>query len=461
MAGWGWQALQGLLREEIKQRKEEGCNVEGFQAKLEEAGEEAVKLTAVYEELSALPIAADFPYSEPNGLDEIRAARPEGPRKLQADWTEEQWKDKFYGAWLGRSVGCALGKPLEIGPFLYGTDSHPGWANVKLWFEGADAWPIRDYTPGRSRAQERYGLALAPYGKDSELERIRFMETDDDIRYTVLGLLLLEEKGKDWDSWDIGGLWLKHLPFHKVFTAEARSYVNFTVLNSQMGWQREADSEAQKEWVRTHLNPYREWIGAQIRVDGLAYGAAGYPELAAEFAWRDASFSHVKNGIYGAMFVAAMIAAAFVETDPERIVEIGLSEIPQHCRLASDIRQAVAIAREAKDQVELVDRVWEAFKHYHPVHTNNNAALCAAALVFARGDFETAVTTAVLGGWDTDCNGATVGSIMGAIDGAKRLPERWTAKLNDTLYSEINGFHPIAISECARRSYEVYRRING
>ncbi|GLI08164.1 hypothetical protein YDYSG_41940 [Paenibacillus tyrfis] len=461
MAGWGWQALQGLLRDEIKQRKEEGCDVEGFQAKLEEAGEDAVRLTAVYEELSALPIAADFPYTEPNGLDEIRATRPEGPRKLQADWTEEQWKDKFYGAWLGRSVGCALGKPLEIGPFLYGTDSHPGWANVKLWFEGADAWPIRDYTPGQSRAQERYGLALAPYGKESELERIRYMETDDDIRYTVLGLLLLEEKGKEWDSWDVGGLWLKHLPFHKVFTAEARSYVNFTVLNSQMGWQRETDSDAQKEWVRMHLNPYREWIGAQIRVDGLAYGAAGHPELAAEFAWRDASFSHVKNGIYGAMFVAAMIAAAFVESDPERIVEIGLSEIPQHCRLASDIRQAVAIAREAKDQVELVDRIWEAFKHYHPVHTNNNAALCAAALVFGRGDFETAVTTAVLGGWDTDCNGATVGSIMGAIDGAKRLPERWTAKLNDTLYSEINGFHPIAISECARRSYEVYRRING
>ncbi|BFH34211.1 hypothetical protein J6TS7_32860 [Paenibacillus dendritiformis] len=111
--------------------------------------------------------------------------------------------------------------------------------------------------------------------------------------------------------------------------------------------------------------------------------------------------------------------------------------------------------------MDLVERIWDAFKHYHPVHTINNAALCAAALVFARGDYELAITTAVLGGWDTDCNGATVGSIMGAMLGAKRLPERWTARLNNTLYAEVSGFHPIAISECARRSYEVFREISG
>ncbi|KKO51876.1 ADP-ribosylglycohydrolase family protein [Paenibacillus sp. DMB20] len=461
MSGWGWQVLHDVVQNEIKQRGEEGCKVEGFQRKLEAAGQDEAKITAVYEELAQLSVADDFPYIEPNGLEEIRALRPEGPRKLDAGWTEEEWRDKFYGAWLGRSVGCALGKPLESPSFMNGTDSNPGWKNIQLWFEGADAWPIRDYTPGQSRAQEPYGIALADFSRQSTLERIQYMETDDDIRYTVLGLLMLEEKGFSWDSWDTGLSWFKHLPLGQVFTAEAQSYANFAVLLNQRGWQRDVDSAAQLDWVRTYMNPYREWIGAQIRVDGLAYGAAGMPEMAAELAWRDASFSHVKNGVYGAMFVAAMIAAAFVENSPERIVEIGLSEIPRTCRLAGDIRLAVSIAQNAKTQLELVDRIWEAFKHYHPVHTNNNAALCAAALVFARGDFETAITTAVLGGWDTDCNGASVGSIMGAIVGAGQLPESWTSKLNDTMYSEINGFHPIAISECARRSYEVFRKLQG
>jgi ADP-ribosylglycohydrolase len=228
-----------------------------------------------------------------------------------------------------------------------------------------------------------------------------------------------------------------------------------------MSWEKPKDWNLKKDWVRTHLNPYREWIGAQIRADGFAYGAAGNPELAAELAWRDASFSHVKNGIYGEMFVAAMIAAAFAESDPEKIIAAGLGQIPSNSRLAHDIRKAVEIARDAVDQIDLVSRIWEAFKHYDPVHTNNNAALVAASLIFAKGDFEKGITTAVLGGWDTDCNGATVGSIMGASLGANALPSSWIDPLNDTLYADLHGFHPISISECADRSFRVFRNLSG
>ncbi|MBU5443932.1 ADP-ribosylglycohydrolase family protein [Paenibacillus sp. MSJ-34] len=455
----GWDSLYALVREEIKQREEEGADTSGFAEKLQASGQDEMKLMSIYEELRDLPVSPDFPYSEPNDLQAIRAARPEGPRKLLLNASEEQLRDKFYGAWLGRSVGCALGKPLESMHFLEGHGGNPGWKNVKLWFEGADAWPIRDYTPGRSRAQQELGLELAPYGEKSQLENIRYMESDDDIRYTVLALSLLEEKGTDWDSWDIGKLWHQKLTYAQMCTAETQSYLNFAKVTHHLETERPSDWQTKLEWVRHYLNPYREWIGAQIRVDGFAYGAAGNPELAAELAWRDASFSHVKNGIYGEMFVGAMIAASFVETDPERIVEIGLSEIPANCRLASAVRHAVDIAKNSTGQLEMVERIWESYKQYNPVHTINNAALCAASLVFAQGDFERAITTAVLG-WDTDCNGATVGSIMGAILGAKKLPEHWTAKLNDTLYAEITGFHPISISECAERSYKVFQKIN-
>jgi ADP-ribosylglycohydrolase len=254
-------------------------------------------------------------------------------------------------------------------------------------------------------------------------------------------------------------LWHRLLAYGQVCTAETQSYLNFEQVTSHMRGEKLSDWNEKRHWVRTYLNPYREWIGAQIRADGWAYGEAGNPELAAELAWRDASFSHVKNGIYGEMFVAAMIAAAFVEDDEARIIETGLSEIPRNCRLAQDVHEAIAIARKARDQVELVNQLWEKFKHYNPVHTINNAALVVAALIFGHDDYEKAITTAVLGGWDTDCNGATVGSIMGAKLGARALPEKWTAPLHDTLYAEVTGFHPIGISECARRSYDVFRQL--
>lgn len=454
----GWETLENLVREEVIQREQEGCDVTGFKKRIEVAGTDEMQLMQVYNALMALPIRADFPYIEPSELEAIHAQRPDGPRQLLETHSEAVWQDKFLGAWLGRCAGCALGKPVEYLPYMAGTADAPGWKNVQRWFEGADAWPITGYTPLHSRASEQ-GLSLAPWGGPSQREVIQFMPTDDDIRYTIIGLLMLEEKGLDFDAWDIGQIWHRYLTFGQMCTAETQSYLNFTQVTNTVNKAKAADWDVKQDWVRIYLNPYREWIGAQIRADSWAYGAAGNPELAAELAWRDASFSHVKNGIYGEMFASAMIAAAFVESDEERIIEIGLSEIPRQSRLAEDVRQAIEIAHSATDQLDLVSRIWEAFKHYNAVHTNNNAALVAAALIFSKGDFERAITTAVLGGWDTDCNGGTVGSIMGAKLGAQALPSKWTAPLHDTLYGEVTGFHPIAISECARRTYNVFRKI--
>lgn len=443
----GWTTLRELLRMEIKQRGEEGCKISGFAEKLERARDDAA-LNALYDELMALPIGADFPFAEPETLAGIRATRPaQAPLPRPAAPIDY---DRFLGAWLGRSCGCALGKPVESGCFMGGQDGVRGWALVKRWFEGADAYPIAGYTPHASRAAEELGIALSPWCGQSERERIAFMESDDDIRYTVLGLKLLEEKGMDFTTLDVANLWLNCLPYNMVCTAERQAYLNLAQMPDLLP--EGGDAERFLSFVRTHRNPYREWIGAQIRVDAYAYAAAGDPEKAAELAYRDAALSHVKNGVYGAMFCAAMISAAFVQRDARCIVEAGLAQIPENCRLAADVRQAISIAEASASPEALVDRLWDAFEHYDPVHTNNNAALCAAVLLFSGDDYERAITTAVLGGWDTDCNGATVGSVMGAKLGASALPDKWTAPLHDTLYSAIPGFHPIAISECARRS---------
>lgn len=449
----GWTSLENLLKEEIIQRAEEGCNTEGFEGRAEQAAGDLSGLNALYDELMELRQRKDYPYVEPDGLEEIRNCRPAGWRWKKP--AEEIAYDYFYGAWLGRCCGCALGKPLETGPFMSGKDGIPGWKLAYEWFRQADSYPVKNYTPIASPAGQMYGIDTVSYGKQSTLEKIQFMETDDDIRYTVLGLKLMEQKGADFTTLDVGHLWLDNLPYTMLCTAERQAYLN---LYQEEDFLEEGKEEEFLDWVRTWRNPYREWIGAQIRVDGYAYGAAGDPALAAELAWKDASLSHVKNGIYGAMFCSAMIAAAFVEKDNRKIIEAGLAQIPKNCRLAEDIGKAVQIAETAESQLDLVEKIWNAFSHYNAVHTNNNAALCVAAILFAGDDFETAITTAVLGGWDTDCNGATVGSVMGAKLGADKIPACWKEPLHDTLYSAVPDFHPIAISACAERSREVYRK---
>jgi hypothetical protein len=296
-------------------------------------------------------------------------------------------------------------------------------------------------------------------------ENIHFMESDDDIRYTVLGQKILCYHGRNFRSADVVGAWLM-LGYRFFCTAETQAYRNFVMRGDAFrnpSNDPRLDETADWTWFVHHLKPYREWIGAQIRVDSYGYAAPGDPELAAEFAWRDARISHVKNGIYGAMFCAAMIAAAFATEDVREIIEAALAEIPATSRLHSEIRQVIAICEKHGNAFENFEAVFVELHallgHYHFVHTNNNAALCVVALLLSGCDFHRGITLAVMGGWDTDCNGATVGSVVGAIAGAKRAPQHWTARLNDTLKSSVVGYDPIALSECAHRSLEIALKV--
>jgi len=301
----GWDTLENMLKEEIKQRGEEGCNTSGFAERFAQMPKDKASLDTLYDELMALPIQDGYAYDEPSDWAGIQAALPQNGMKKA--WVKDIDRDRFRGAWLGRACGCALGKPVESGDFMDGRGDLKGWQCVLEWFKGADAYPIKGYTPKHSRAEETLGLSLSPWCMKSTREDIAFMESDDDIRYTVLGLMMLEKKGLDWTPMNVGYLWSDHLPISAACTAERQSYINFQQLRD-VPLNTDAAQDAFIDWVRTYRNPYREWIGAQIRVDAYAYAAAGNPALAAELAWRDSAFSHVKNGIYGAMFIAAMIA---------------------------------------------------------------------------------------------------------------------------------------------------------
>ncbi|MBQ8753155.1 MAG: ADP-ribosylglycohydrolase family protein [Clostridia bacterium] len=446
----GWTTLENLIREEIVERREEGCDPVGFEARVAACGGDEQQLMAVYADLCKLTVRPDFPYNEPNELADILALATKDFPDTPAPLTGEALRNKLYGAWLGRCIGCALGKPFECGPYVGGNEQGAGWEHIIRWFKGANAYPINGYAPAHSAA-EAEGLSLIC--EQSQRENIAFMETDDDIRYLVVGLMLNERYGGDFTPEQVCDLWMSTLPAYQCCTAERQAYVNFLRTENN-------DISNRRDYIRTHLNPYREWIGAQIRADHFGYVHAGYPLAAAKTAYNDAAFTHVKNGIYGEMFMAAVIAAAFTESDPERCVEAGLSVIPTTSRLYEDIRKAIALAHTAESEEALYASLWAEFGHYSWVHTNNNAAACAAVLIYGKGDFTRTVAAAVTCGWDTDCNGATVGSIMGALCGADAIPEGWKTPLNDTLYSFIPDFHPIAISECADRSAAVYRRLH-
>ncbi len=456
----GWDKLKTLVGYEFTQSREEGRDLRDEDALRDEfkaAGDDESKLLALWDKLLALPLRADFAFDEPSDLATIKSLRPTAKRRFAINNDPKVLFDKMYGAWLGRCAGCALGKPVE--GFMSAHNGLSSKERIKNYLTAIDAseYPLRDYFPQTSPAQEQTGKLWCPL---STREKIAFMESDDDIRYTVVGQLVMRQKGPDFTTGDVANAWLNHLPYKMVCTAETQAYRNLVNRYEwHMAHQGGAEANIDWNWVATNQNPYREWIGAQIRADSWGYAAPENPELAADFAWRDARLSHVKNGIYGEMFCAAMIAAAFALDEPKSIIAAGLNEIPQTSRLYQEMQKVMAICEKHNNDFAnfemVLDEIYDLLGHYHAVHTNNNAGLVVAALLLGSHDLEKVITLAVMGGWDSDCNGATAGSIAGAMIGANNLPENWIAPLNDTLNSEIIGYHPIAISECARRSVEI------
>lgn len=418
-----------LIQPELVQRREEGCDVAQIESRVlaaieDESTEDHVFLK-LYDELIAIEPDSSFPYEEPSELEAIKALRPAGPRRMDLTVSETTLRDRIYGGWLGRAAGCSLGKPVE------------GWPRERIdeYLENTKALPLDDYIPYSEGG-------ISKYLKPSTRGNIEFMARDDDMDYPILGLIALERNGSQLSSRDMANTWLSYMPFNMLYTAENVAYRNFV----NRCWPPQSAS-----W----RNPFREWIGAQIRADIFGYVAPGWPEKAAALAYQDASISHVKNGIYGEMFMAAMIAASFATDDIEEIINIGLSEIPAKCRLAEAVHDTVGWCNGSDNWEFVWDRIFEKYGHYHRVHTINNAALVVMGLMFGTTDYEQGIVLTVRGGWDTDCNGATVGSILGTKMGAESLPNKWIGVLSNRLMSVVRDFNDNQISDLADRTYDM------
>ena len=336
-------------------------------------------------------------------------------------------RDKISGAWSGRVIGCMLGKTVEgirtneLIPFLKETDNYPMHRYIYRTDLTNDI--IEKYT---------FGFAGRPYA-----DEINSMPVDDDTNYTVLAQEIIDKCGKGFTPFDVAKAWLKYQGKDAYCTAERVAYCNFV------------NGYCPPESA-IYKNPYREWIGAQIRGDYFGYINPGNPELAAELAWRDASISHVKNGIYGEMFISAMLAVAATTSDIEKIILSGLAEIPSTSRLFEDVSSVIEAYNNNIPQQKCFDMIHKKYDEYTAhgwCHTISNAMIVAASLLYGEGDFAKSICMAVETGFDTDCNGATVGSILGMANGIRSIPEYWTKPFNDTISTTIFGMHSVKISE--------------
>ena len=179
--------------------------------------------------------------------------------------------------------------------------------------------------------------------------------------------------------------------------------------------------------------------------------APGWPERAANMAYRDAYISHRRQGIYGEMFFAAAISAAFTVDDPVEALRIGLTEIPRGCALTKAIKWALRIAPKIKDYQQARNAVTKKFRGMHDVHTINNACLTVFGITIGGTDFTKVIGETVAMGLDNDCTAATAGSIVGAVTGKTWIPSQWYRNFNNKVNSYLIGRKAFSISGLVKR----------
>jgi ADP-ribosylglycohydrolase len=414
--------LQSRFQEFARLKFEYGADAAEIERTLQSAYS---SMDRALERLLSLPQDNALAGREPNGLEDIRKLRPSARRILWKQFDRKKYADRLAGAFFGRMAGCTLGAPVEF----WSVEAMRDWAAYI-----GDPFPPVDYWSSiKNPNGKRYNVSPC---YDYTRPGINGVPVDDDITYTILGLLIAEDCGMDFSTEDVGHCWVKYLPY--ACTAEEVALRN---LNDGCT----ALTAAEKD------NPYVQWIGADIRSDPWGYLAPGLPEKAATMAYRDAWISHRRNGIYGEMFFSAVIASAFTVEKPADALKLGLNEIPGDCMLAGDIRWALEYGEGVSSHIDARRAVEQRFGDMSGVHTNLNACLTIFGLMIGGDDFTRCIGETVAMGYDNDCTAATVGSVFGACRGIESIPEHWYKAFHNKVLTYIRGHETLAIDNILGR----------
>ena len=291
--------------------------------------------------------------------------------------SKEIMRDKIHGCWIGKNIGGTLGAPMEGDTSMHDIS----------WF-----------------VEEPGGNPLP----------------NDDLDLQLLWLVMTEFYGLEHlTTRHFGEMWLH------VIAGPWGEYSNCRY-NCQLGFFPPLSGACENEGLKRSN-------GAWIRAEIWACLCAGKPDDAIRYAYMDSSCDHVSDGVYAEMFVAAMEAAAFCESDIRKLIEIGLCKIPADCRLAETINLAIKCYDSGKSWQEARTAVVELNEDMGWFQAPANVAFAVIGLLYGEGDFGKSICTAVNCGDDTDCTAATVGALLGIIQGEKALPEKWKAAIGDAI----------------------------
>lgn len=287
------------------------------------------------------------------------------------------FRDRIAGCWIGKGIGGTLGMPFE---------GCKGPVSVSVATMSAHMLP------------------------------------NDDLDLQLLWLKVLEEEGLNTRSRHLAQAAADHYRCYPDEYGVAR-------WNTARGWEPPTTG--------IHNNRFGDGMGAAIRSEIWACIAPGRPRLAASLAREDALADHFGDGVYAEMFLAALESHLLAHGDLQAAMNCAFDLIPPQCRLTRALRQVqadVAASHTVEDILSRRDREYPTANFTDVVH---NLCTILLALLVGEGEVERSLLLAIGCGGDTDCTGATLGSILGILHGASGFPLQLRSLAGSSL-----SFHP-------------------
>ena len=448
--------IQGV----VLNKGEQGYEIDGMIGKLNSLPDSYDKLLEFANELSNLPVRADWRFVEPNDLEDIWAeSDPSRNQETIGSIDLDESAKRVESAFLGSVAGCILGKPLEAR--LTGHE-------IRDALKAIDDWPLEKYV---SKRIKRYLPRIHNSFPETAREYIQYVAPDDDINYTLMGMLILEEYGPHFTHNNVQDLWLKHLNFQTTFGPERTTLLRAGTesldrfkLESFLEKGGVGPRDPLKERpghlsiFNDFLNPGDELCGAAIRADAYGYACPGRPQNAANMAWKDASFTHSRTGIYGTMFISAAIATAQIMDDRIGIFETSLQYIPQKSRFYERVSACLEVVKKADSWEDAYNQISDKYGEYGHCRIYQETGMLINTLKFAE-NIGHGICIQVSQGADTDSFGATAGSLLGAYFGPGYLDSSWIEPFSDDIHSGMAWFFERSLSTLALRMGELPKAI--
>jgi len=314
--------------------------------------------------------------------------------QIPADYIE-----RVYAGWYGKIIGIRHGSNIE------------GWSYEKI----AETYgEIRDY-----------------------LFRFKNFAADDDSNGPIFFIRALEDSTctEEITPKEMGEGVLNYVPWEHGFfwwggygnSTENTAYLNLAHgIEAPLSGSAELNGEA-----------VAEQIGGQIFIDTWGLVNPCDYRRAARYAAKMASVTHGGNGIYGGMFIAACVSAAFASRDVHKVIQAGLSVIPEDCqyrRMAGDVLRFHQDHPENwRDCFAFIKANYGYDRYPGACHIIPNAAVVLLSLLYGGGDFSRSINICNMCGWDTDCNVANVGCILGVMVGLEGIGKSWREPIGDLL----------------------------